>query len=315
MSALDELRMQVVGEEFLALLQRTISAVARAGLYPPPTGREHWDGDSVSSTAADFLASPQTPRRLADLRTHCRTEAALKARLQRTIKNFLADNGRRTTVGRLVRRFNEVLTQDSAFERDGVYWRLTGTLAEPSVFDFERLVHVVADVEASPPAAWHKGDRNSPAIDKPSVLRVARAALDAGGPLRPGELARLAARRLGLDATPLSLEASAYEPAPPDHRSWDTTGVDSLVELRAAEVLSRLNEPQRLTIGLRQLSSDALGEVLGFSGSKANKIQRSAVAIIRDELETEEDGQVIADALFDLASEWSEMWMTQDDPT
>lgn len=315
MSALDELRRNEVGDDFLSLLQRTINAAARQGLYPPPSGRQRWDSDAVNSTVADFLASPQTPRRLADLRTHCRTEEALRARLQRTIKNFLADIGRRTTVGRLVRRFNEVLATDTAFERDGIYWRLSGTSAKRTIVDFDRLVQTVAGVEAVPPAAWLTGDRNSPPIDKPSVLRVAHAAIAAGGPLRPAELAELAAQRLGLSATPLSLDAFAYEPAPLTNRPSDTTGADALVDLLASEVFSRLNEPQRLTIGLPRLSSDALGELLGCSGSKANMIQRRAVAIIKDELETEEDGQTIADALFELARNWSETWMTQRGPT
>src|SRR4051794_40978869 len=114
-TALDELRDQKIGDEFLALLQRAIRAAVRDGRYPPPEGQLGWDPDAVRATVADFLASNQTPRRLTDLRTHCRTDEALKARLQRTVRNFLADTGRRTPVGRLVLRINEVLDGDPAF--------------------------------------------------------------------------------------------------------------------------------------------------------------------------------------------------------
>ena len=58
------------------------------------------------------VTSSRPPRRRDDSpiwRTHCRTDDALKRRLQETVRNHFADNGRRTPVGRLVLRINEVL--------------------------------------------------------------------------------------------------------------------------------------------------------------------------------------------------------------
>ncbi len=316
MTALAELQRQEVGEAFLALLQRTVGAVARAGLYPPPEGRDHWDAEAVTTIVADFLAADQTPRRLTDLRTHCRTDQALRARLQRTIRNFLADAGRRTPVGRLVLRFNEVLGEDPAFERDGIYWRLVGTTAAPGIVDLDKLVGVVAPLEVTVPSAWSKGDRQSPEIDRPSVVRVARAALEAAaGPLRPADLAQLAARRLGLGAPPISLDASAFDPAPVDVRSADPTGSGALVDLRAQEVFSRLNESERASVAHLHLSVEALGRSLGVSGSKAHLIKRRTVSILQDELGDEEDGVAVANAVFELARIWSESWMPPHEPT
>lgn len=316
MTALAELQRQEVGEAFLTLLQRTVGAVARAGLYPPPEDCDRWDAEAVSTTVADFLASSQTPRRLTDLRTHCRTERALGARLQRTIKNFLADAGRRTPVGRLVLRFNEVLGDDPDFARDGAYWRLSGTTSEPSVVDLDQLVGVASALEVTAPSAWSKGDRQSPEIDRSSVVRVARAALEAaGGPLRPADLAQLAARRLGLGAAPISVEATAFDPAPADVRPADPTGVDALVDLRAHEVLSRLNEAERASIAPPHPSVEALGRSLGVSGSKAHLIRRRAVAILQDELGDEDDGEAVASAVIELAGTWSESWMPPHGPT
>ncbi|HEX7133624.1 MAG TPA: hypothetical protein VF228_13695 [Iamia sp.] len=316
MTALGEFQCQEVGEAFLALLQRTIGAVARAGLYPPPGGRDHWDADAVDTTVADFLASSQTPRRLTDLRTHCRTDQALRARLQRTIKNFLADGGRRTPVGRLVLRFNEVLGEEPDFERDGLYWRLAGTTSEPAVVDVETLVGVVAALEVTVPPAWRKGDRQGPEIDRSSVVRVACAALEAaGGPLRPADLAQLAARRLGLGAPPLSIDATAFDPAPAHAHPTDPTGAGALVDLRADEVFSRLNEAERAAIAPPHLPVEALGRSLGVSGSKAHLIRKRAVTILQDELGDEDDGQAVATAVFERARTWSESWMPPREPT
>lgn len=312
MSALEELRDRTIGDDFLALLSRTVGAVAREGRYPAPSGREFWDADDVRMVVASFLASTQTPRRLTDLRTHCRTEEALKARLQRAVKNFLADNGRRTPVGRLVLRFNEVLTKDTSFERHGIHWRLVGTNAEPAVVDFDHLIKVVAGIDVRVPPAWLNGDRNSPELDNASVLRVARAALEAArGALLPSDLAKLAAERLGLGRAPLSLEAFAFEPVPTGARTSDVTGTDALIDIYADEVFARLNEKERLSVGLAAFSTASLGEVLGVSGSKAHLIRRRALTILQDELGTEPHGQAIADAVLELARMWSETWMTQ----
>lgn len=314
MSALEELQRKQVGGEFLALLQRTIGAVGRGGLYPSPSGGATWSADDVRTVVADFLASPQTARRLADLQTHCRNERALQLRLERTIKNFLADKGRRTPVGRLVRRFNEVLEQHIDFARDGSHWRLVDSAVEPSVADIDALNRLVSGLEVTVPTAWRTGERQSPDLDQASVVRIARAAIEAAGPLRPAELAQLAAVRLGLGAAPLSLEVTGYDPAPP-RGPTDATGSAALVDIRADEVFSRLNEQERAALGLAEVSVEGLGAMLGVSGSKAHLIRRRAVSILRDELNDDEDGQDIATGVLERARIWSESWMTQHDPT
>src|SRR5437870_451138 len=100
-SAVAELQGGRAGPEFTRELQRTIRAVAVARNFPPPEGHGLWDADAVWTTAAEFLSDAQTPRRLADLAVHCASVDALRARLQGTVRNFLADLGRRTPIGKL----------------------------------------------------------------------------------------------------------------------------------------------------------------------------------------------------------------------
>ena len=71
------------------------------------------------STASEFMADAQTPRRLADLAVHCASADALRARLQGTVRNFLADIGRRTPIGKLVVRVNDVLRGEAGFRLGG----------------------------------------------------------------------------------------------------------------------------------------------------------------------------------------------------
>jgi hypothetical protein len=310
-TAFDELQVGEVGDQFVALLQRTVRAVAIARNFPAPDGHQRWDASAVASAVSDFLASPQTPRRLTDLATHCRTEDALKRRLQETVRNFFADRGRRTPVGRLVLRINEVLHDDPNFERRGRYWAFAGSTSEPAAVDMDALVAAIAAVDVVVPTAWTTGTRQGPDADAPSVVRLATAALTAaGGPLRASDIAQVAAKRLGLGGAPLSIEATAFDPPSPSPVSFDATGDEVLLDMRANEVcFGRLNDHERLAIGLPAVPVAKLGPTLGVSGSKAALIRRRAVAILQHELGDEEGGQIVADAVLELARSWSESWM------
>lgn len=309
MTALDELRRGDIGEDFLALLQRTIHAVAIARNFPTPDGHIRWDADALTTAVADFLASPQTARRLVDLATHCRTEDALKRRLQETVRNYLADGGRRTPVGRLVLRINAVLATEPAFERRGRYWSLQGSTAEPPIVDIDALVAATAAVRVVVPTAW-TGERRGPDADAASIARLAHAALAAaGGPLRTADIALTAAKRLGLGGASLSIEATAFDP-PSSGTSADTTPDEVLSNMRAEEIFfGRFNDSERVSIGLHNYPVAKLGPVIGVSGSTAALIRKRAVAILQSELRDEEDGQVVADALLALAQAWTERWM------
>jgi len=308
-TALEELEAGRAGELFVALLQRTMRAVAVARNFPPPDGHDSWGGNALATAVNDFLASPQTARRLTDLRTHCRTEDALRRRLEPTVRNFLADYGRRTPVGRLVLRFNEVLRRDPTFERRSAMWALANTTTEPAPTDLDALTSAVAGVEVVVPAAWESGERQSPDLDADSVVRIARAVLEkAGGPLRASVLAQVAARRLGIWGTPLSLDASAFDPSPPALVFHDGTGDEAFVRIRANEVLALLNDHERVAIGLPEVPVAKLGPVLGCSGSKAALIRKRGVTILQAELRSDENGQAIADTVLELARTWTESW-------
>lgn len=316
MTALDELRSGQVGGGFLRLLQRTIRAVAVARNFPAPEDHDRWTDAAIAQTTADFLSHPAAARRLTDLATHCRTDDALRRRLQATVRNFLADGGRRTPVGRLVLRLNEVLSNDDRFERRGRTWAIAGSSEEVAAVDVDALIATSAAVEIVVPAAWATGARQGPDIDAPSVVELAEALLEAaGGPLSVGVLAQVTARRLGLGGSPLSIEATAYDPPERAGPSADTTGSRALMDLRAAEVFDRLNDHERLTLGLPALPVAKLGPVLGLSGSSAAIVRKRAVTILRDELENEEDGQDVADAVLERARTWTELWMTTTDAT
>lgn len=316
MSAIEELRAHQLGGAFLRLLQRTVRAVAVARNFPAPEGHTRWDDASVATTVTDFLAHPNTPRRLTDLETNCGTDDALRRRLQATVQNFLADKGRRTPVGRLVLRFNEVLGSDSTFERRGRMWALVGMRDDAVSVDIDALVAAASSIDVRVPPAWTTGSRKGPDLDSDSVIRLATTTISAaGGALSVGVLAQVAARRLGLGGAPLSIEAAAFDPPEGYVSSPDTTGTAALRGMRAAEVFSLLNDAERISIGLPDVPVARLGPMLGVSGSSAALIRKRAVTILKGQLEDEDDAQSVADAVLELARTWTESWMTMTDPT
>jgi hypothetical protein len=312
MSALAELHAGAPAGDFVALLARTIRAVATAGNFPAPEGYGTWDSAAVGSAVADFLAAHQTPRRLTDLAVHCRTEDALRARLQRTVRNYLADLGRRTPVGRLVLRFNEILAADPSFELHDGYWSATESNATPGAVDHDGLVAAMSGVDVVVPTAWATGSRHSPDVDADSIVVLANAALGAAGrSLRASDMAKAAAARLGLGAAPLSLESTGFDPPAQSPMSSDATGDQVLIDIRVDEVcFGRLNDHERISIGLAEVPVAKLGPILCVSGSKAALIRKRAIAILKDELADEEGGQTVADAVLDRARTWAESWMT-----
>lgn len=316
MSAIDELIAGKPGADFVELLRRVIRAVGPSEGFPAPEGHDRWDGPALMTCIADFFASAQTERRLKDLST-CPDDQALKAKLHPTVRNFLADQGRKTTVGRLVLRFNEVLGRTDGFDRCGSWWGRTGDAAEPAEVDRDALIAAVGHVEVVVPTAYSKGDRKSPELDAASVIRVTDAALTAaGGRLAPAVLADVAAVRLGIRDLPLSLDAAGFShPTQPFNNVQDSVHVDALLADRVAKVLCRLDDRQLVTLGASEASSVELGGMLGVSPSMANKIKNRAIAVMSDELAGEDGGEMVANAVFDVARSWLESWMVDDDPT
>jgi hypothetical protein len=309
-SALSELQGGKAGYEFITLLQRTIRAVAVSRGFPPPDGHESWGGAALATAVNDFFTSPQTPRRLIDLATLCRTDDALRRRLERTVRNFLADHGRRTPVGRLVVRINDVLGRNPAFERHDAAWALVGRSDEPAQVNLDALAAALQQVEIVVPTSWASGDRHSPDLDADSVVRAATVMLDtASGALTASVMAQAVARRLGLGGAPLSIDAAGFDPAHVPVAIDDTTSGVVLVEVRSREVFARFNDTELFSIGLPHLGVAALGALLGVSGSKAALIRKRAIGILQDELIDDENGQAIADAVLALAQSWTESWM------
>ena len=308
MTALAELQAGAVGDEFTAVLRRTIRAVGVTRNFPAPEGHATWDADAVWSVASEFLGDRQTPRRLTDLALHCASEQALRARLQGTVRNFLADLGRRTPIGKLVVRINDVLSREPEFVRVEGRWARRSGPTEAGHDDPDLLSRAIRGQTVTVPAWGHDAHRSAPVADRATVVSLCGARLDAaGGSLTPRALARVIGHRLGLGQSPVSMDVSALDhPAPTDTVGTDRTGSDALRFLRAAEVLDRLNDRERLAVARPEYSVRQLAPMLGVSASQAHLTRMRAVTIMQAELVDDDDAEGIALLVMELGRRWAD---------
>jgi hypothetical protein len=306
-SALAELQAGAAGDEFTAVLRRTIRAVGVARNFPAPDGHSTWDADAVWSAASEFMGDRQTPRRLTDLALHCATEAALRARLQGTVRNFLADLGRRTPIGKLVVRINDVLGHEPDFTRIDGRWALRAGPAEAGNDDPEALSRTILGHTVVAPAWGHDAHRSAPVADRATVVALCTALLDAaGGSLTPRSLARAIGHRLGLGQAPLSVEIDAFDhPAAADAPAVDQTGSHALRTLRATEILGRLNDRERLSVAHPEYTVRELAPLLAVSPSQSHLIRQRAAATIGAELVDDDDAEGIALLVMELGRRWA----------
>lgn len=305
MTAIAELQAGEAGEEFVALLRRTIRAVGVSRNFPPPEGHRMWDADAVHSTAAEFMADGQTPRRLTDLAVHCGSDQALRARLQGAVRNFLADLGRRTPLGKLVLRVNDVLGKEPAFRRVDGRWSRAGGPVDAGNDDHDLLAKAIQGHDIVLPKWGHDARREAPVADRATIVALCGALLDAaGGSLTPRSLARAIGHRLGIGQAPVALEVNALDVPPAGEAGGDRTGSEALRLIRATEVLAMLNDAERMAVAYPEYTVRELAPLLGASASKAHLIRQRAVEVIRVEVVDDEDGEGVALLVMELARVW-----------
>ena len=313
MSALEELRAGAAGPAFVAELARTFRAVGIARNFPPPEGHSRWDADAVHSATADFLSDPQTARRLTDLALTCASEHALRARLQGAVRNFLADLGRRTPIGKLVVRINDVLGHDPGFARTGGRWAADGGPTAPGADDPDTLTRAILTVDVVVPNWGHEAARTAPVADRATIVELCHTLLEAaGGSLTVRTLARAVGHRIGLGQAPLSLEVEALDP-PSEGAAGagaspaaDATGAEALRLVRATEILARLGDRERLAMAYPEYSVRELGPILGAGPSQSHLIRRRAADIMRAELVDDDDAEAVALLVMELARIWAD---------
>ncbi len=254
---------RLVGEE----MQR-FSALTREGLEPD---------DAVQEFLADRIEAVTVT-----LAAQAGDEAPFGRLLRRSIRNWLVDQARKTAIGALRRSVEKVLAEEEAFEQvpkgdvGAGRWRIAGTSGEPWSGGLDDLISVAWAVPHVRVPKWSSASRRAPVADRPSLLAVARAVLEAAsGSLETGQLVAVFAARFEAVLDPVEVplhndaEASigqSGEPAPEEYVIAAAAEVDAAVS--AAEIVGLLSPRERAIVPHLD-DPQAIRDVLGCGRSQA----------------------------------------------
>lgn len=304
MTAFDELiTTGRLGNDGAKMLYGAVRAVGKGRGFKPPDGYSTWTKDAVVDAAHGFLASTRTPGRLAYLRLHATDEQSMERILNTMVLNHLRDQGRRTELGRLIRRINTVLADDDRFVHADDRWSLTTGPTSPSTVTAEQLAAVAAAVEHITVPRWSdKTARAHPHADASSIVLLCHRIVDAaGGSLPAADIAKAMADRVGLRRNPIV--ALLDVPEPPDDSY--TTLIDANDERIAARaVFETLTDREKRIMATLHLPLRDLYDATGIRKSQAGAVRTSAVAVVTEATCDLPDPNVVRLHIHDLARTW-----------
>ena len=281
MSAFDEIKRRgdAGGEETVALLRRLGAQVARRSPFPPPDGHGFWTSEAVDDLLAEMFAS-RGPQFVIACYTRATDQASLERLVLTSIKNFLIDQAKSTTRGKLRRRLRTILGDDGRFEHVA-RWLAWALAAGPKGLwqgDIDQLYQAASRVRGIEILSWNTAGRTS-VENVGAITAVSHAVVsDASGAVSEEDLSRVVERRFALIAPPQFVTLpdgrfdfdsdTGVEPAS-DASVWD----DSAAE-RAREIWAGLSHEERALLPV-------LGETLSTRMGACGKRRATTEALTR----------------------------------
>lgn len=306
MSALTELQAGTPATAFSNLLIKTIRAVGMSRGFPPPDGGE-WTTAKASEVAAEFLARERTAKVLEALVLSAGDDRELAGQLQGIVRNFLRDRGRATEIGRLVVRLRRALKHSRYQKLGGDRFALDGGPTDASRVRPDDLVAATARLHIDFGNWTPLSKRRPPFATAESMHELIDTVLAAAaGSLRPADIAYAIAPVLQVVTSNELVELDAGDPPAGAivDGALDYIGLDVPDRARATEIFDLLSDREKIALGRWELGARALAPLIGLGHSRANEIKQKVIDTLKEELDTEENGQNIAEGLMKFAKIW-----------
>lgn len=306
MSALTELQAGTPATAFSDLLIKTVRAVGMRRGFPPPGGGE-WNSAKASELAAEFLARERTAKVLEALALTAGDDRELAGQLQGIVRNFLRDRGRATELGRLIVRLRRALKDPRYTKLAGDRFALRGGPTEASQVRPDDLVAATAGLRIDFGSWTPMSRRRPPFASADSIHELIGAVLAAAiGSLRPTDIAYAVAPILQVATSNELVELDVGDPPieAVDDGADDYIGLDVPDRARAVEIFELLSDREKIALGRWELGARELAPLIGLGHSRANDIKQRVVETLKLELDTEENGQNIAEGVMKLAKIW-----------
>ena len=255
------------------LNSRWHSALKPFYVLEPPGG---WTADAREDLLHEFLADKLEDLTDAVIAVRDDEDAVIKV-TSRIMKNWLIDQARKTDLGAIRLRLEELLHGHEMFvqpEGQGQRWALSGSEAVSGV-DVDTLVEAANAVQGVRPVRWNDDTRRTPMASGPDLVLVLRAVLlRAGGSVETATLVAVFRRRFAVTVTflvplddddSLPFRLAAPEAATPTELSE--------VARRATQVYAQLSDRERRIV-LHLDDHHAVQRELGVGRSVAYTIIR-----------------------------------------
>ncbi|MEV0792639.1 hypothetical protein [Kribbella sp. NPDC050459] len=306
MTPLEELRAGRLGTAFVKLLYRQVLIVGLRFRFPPPQGYSQWSADAAIEEAHGFLTDSDNYRRLVELVATVDDDTALERMLTTILRNHLRARGRRTVIGKLIRRLRILLTEDPRFVIVplGVAGANNAALADAPTEQYsgppDRLRTAARSVRNVTVVRWGPtARREGPVADASSLAALSAAVLEAAaGSLPLADLAEVIADRLSLDprnvpgALPvediddLAGRGDASPAASSPEAAIGALGRSVEDYEVAVAVLEEFSEREKLVIASLHLTVREIAKETGLAVSTAGAVSQRARDKLRRRLST-----------------------------
>lgn len=282
------------GPLFLDLLYETANAVVR-GRTPPP-GSKSWDKSARQELAHQFFLRKGADKRLITMITNSTDEDSFRRQLQKSVRNFLRDQGRKTDLGKVIIRLKRLLPEQAATGRftdlGNGWWGLPGCPEGPTTAAHSDLIHAMAPVKVVVPK-WTSKTRDAPLADGQSYARLVEAVLtEAEGSMTAENLATILINRLDHIHTPLYFEDQHGE-VPPTKRTAVTDPAAAvqvdLTEKQATAFFEAMTDRDRRVFATRHLTCREAEETVGRKHAQVSNLRNALDQRLKDHLPVEED--------------------------
>jgi len=317
-SAFDEIgrRADAAGPETIALLRQLGAQVTRTSSFPPPAGHKSWSAEAVDDLLADMFS--KDPARSQVFVLACYVQATDQESLERlilkSIRNFLIDQAKGTERGKLRRRLDTLLSDDSRFVRPpkltGIWgWALVQRAMHLWQGNLDELHEAAARVRGYQILSWNTAGR-TPKHTVVALTAVSYGVIDhADGAVRDEDLAAVIERRFALLAPPVVVEipdGSVMAAAVARVAANEDPFADLGVRERAEQLWLTLSAEEQALLPLLGQSLEARRAITGLGRAATQALSEALAEQLR--LATVDDGdrEEIVLRMVEMAAEDSE---------
>lgn len=292
------------------LVYKLVASVAYGRHFRPPETYDHWSREAIYETAHDFIAGPGGMDRFVTIAAHSTDDGSFTRQLERAILNHLRTMGRRTDLGKLIRRLTAILESADEFNQvrrgDRTAWSVPGQPDTDNTVPHSVLATSISRVPVSRPS-WTSETRDAPLADEGSYLTLMRTVLArADGAMTVPDLATVLASRVDHRRFAVGVELDAADDYEPASAATDqpTPAEDALNAAHAMSLFNMMSDRERISLAYSDVGVRELARLIGLGHTQAATIRQRLNERLADELRDDDDPAHTYRILTELCESW-----------